>query len=137
MAGQEPDSKNQSLSRYTLLYPPSLNSNWRVYNGRILISKKYRAWQKQALKALMIQGLSDPLMGAVAVELAVIPPDNRKRDIDNVSKPILDILTRAAVWVDDSQVNKLTITRKPMRIGGAVEITIYGQKEGTSKKESD
>lgn len=35
----------------------------------------------------------------------------RKCDIDNRVKPLLDALTRAGVWSDDSQVDEIVVTR--------------------------
>lgn len=36
----------------------------------------------------------------------------RKCDIDNRVKPLLDALTRAGVWSDDSQVDEIVVTRE-------------------------
>jgi Holliday junction resolvase RusA-like endonuclease len=45
----------------------------------------------------------------VVVEVYV--PDRRKRDLDNLHKGILDSLTHAGVWGDDSQIDDLRIYR--------------------------
>lgn len=44
------------------------------------------------------------------VELHVVTPDARKRDLDNIAKGILDGCT-GALWRDDGQVHALKITR--------------------------
>ena len=43
-----------------------------------------------------------PLLGPLAVELLMAPPDKRARDADNVAKVVLDSLTHAGVLSDDS-----------------------------------
>jgi Holliday junction resolvase RusA-like endonuclease len=48
-----------------------------------------------------------PIDYPVSVSIYAAPPDRRKRDIDNLAKPILDALTHAGVWVDDSVVADL------------------------------
>jgi len=50
-------------------------------------------------------------------------PDRRKRDIDNTLKALLDALTHAGVWLDDSQVVDLRIRKSPT-LGGFVSVII-------------
>ena len=50
--------------------------------------------------------------------LSVYPPDKRKRDIDNILKALLDSLTNAKVYLDDSLIKQLDIT---WHIGGIVK----------------
>lgn len=56
--------------------------------------------------------------GPIAVEWIVCPPDRRARDSDNVMKTVKDALTKAGVWVDDS--NKV-IRREVFEWGLPVE----------------
>lgn len=51
-----------------------------------------------------------PLDASYRVTIAVYWPDERRRDIDNVSKAILDGLNGVA-WNDDSQVDVLLVRR--------------------------
>ena len=60
----------------------------------------------------------------VAVTLALYPPDKRRRDVDNYSKAVLDLLTKASVWDDDSQIDRLTIERGPVVRGGRVDVEV-------------
>lgn len=45
------------------------------------------------------------------VEVILYPPDARRRDLDNYMKCLLDALTHAGVWEDDSQIDQLCIFR--------------------------
>jgi crossover junction endodeoxyribonuclease RusA len=52
------------------------------------------------------------------------PPDRRRRDLDNLQKPLLDALQHAGVYEDDSQVDLLLSRRRERRDGGQVVVTI-------------
>ena len=91
-----------------LPYPPSLNSNWRQGKGGVHLSRAYREWRRAAGYTLIDQKpphVSPPYV----VEIAAARPDKRKRDLDNLIKPVLDLLTSNNVISDDSMVEHLTI----------------------------
>jgi crossover junction endodeoxyribonuclease RusA len=58
------------------------------------------------------------------VHIDYYPPTKRKTDIDNRIKAVLDSLTDAGLWVDDEQVNELSIKRMPVYKGGKVVVTV-------------
>ena len=63
--------------------------------------------------------------GPVRVTLVAYPPDKRKRDVcDNLLKCLLDSLTHAGVWEDDSQVDELAVIRGDVVRGGKIELTV-------------
>lgn len=104
------------MIKLLLPFPPSLNSYWRhVVIGRaarVLISAEGRAYRKrvwEAAKPVIQDG--QPLGGRLSVVLTAYPPDRRKRDLDNLAKAILDALTHAGAWGDDSQIDDLRIIR--------------------------
>jgi Holliday junction resolvase RusA-like endonuclease len=100
-----------------LPYPPSINHYWRRVGQRILISREGRRFRQRVvaiLAALRVQ----PLTGPLAVEVEVHPPDQRRRDIDNVQKALLDALQQGGAYLDDSQIVRLSIVkRKPVGTG--------------------
>lgn len=51
-----------------------------------------------------------PMGVEYVVELLVVFPDRRRRDVDNVTKGVLDALN-ATTWDDDSQVRRIVIER--------------------------
>ena len=90
----------------TLPYPPSLNRMYRAISGRSILSKPGREYYERAvwdIKAQLPRGWR-PITARVRVTVKATPPDRRRRDLDNLWKPILDALTKAGVWGDDSQV---------------------------------
>ena len=97
----------------SLDFPPSANTYYRNVNGRMLISKRGREYASlvqldvEAQLGHEFPALSDRL----SVTIHAHPPDRHKRDIDNLLKPTLDALTKAGVWLDDSQIDSLAIVR--------------------------
>lgn len=64
------------------------------------------------------------------VALWLTMPDNRRRDIDNAPKSLLDALTAARVWGDDEQVDELCIYRRGVAPPGfvIVRIEVMGER---------
>jgi crossover junction endodeoxyribonuclease RusA len=59
------------------------------------------------------------------VSIAAFTPDRRTRDLDNTAKGILDSLTHAGVYADDSQIDHLEFIRKSVQNkNGRVIVTI-------------
>lgn len=106
-----------------LPWPPSLNRYWRNVSGQTLISadgRKYRkaiCWQAQH-ENWHVWGEK-----RLKVTIEAFMPDKRRRDLDNLLKAVLDSLTHAGVWVDDSQIDDLRIHRAPL-IGGMLKVHI-------------
>lgn len=113
---------------FELPYPPSTNTYWRRVGNRTLLSRAARKFRKRVADLWLIQKTVFQRKGLgrtpVAVELIVHPPDRRKRDIDNLIKPVLDAIQAAGVIEDDSQVALISIRRSTIVPGGLTEITI-------------
>lgn len=117
------------MTAITLPYPPSLNTYWRSVRGRVLISAKGRSYRTQVAQTVMVARQSGdvsawPILQRLAVRIDAAPPDRRKRDLDNITKALLDALTHAGVWLDDSQIDDLRIVRQPHMSGGQVTVTV-------------
>ncbi len=110
----------------TLPPPPSINHYYRNLRGGTVISRAGRAFRQEV--AYMVLAALDrrrlPLRGRLKVRVRYCPADNRRRDIDNVLKPLLDALLKAGVYADDEQVDDLRILRGPCSPGGKVEVVI-------------
>jgi crossover junction endodeoxyribonuclease RusA len=62
--------------------------------------------------------------GRIALAMDAFPPDNRRRDIDNIQKATLDALQHAGVYEDDSCVNLLVARRREVVPGGRLDVRI-------------
>lgn len=106
---------------FALPYPPSVNTYWRhkVIGKRaaVYISEKGAAF-RSAVKGLA--SIAVPLAGHLHVSIRLTPPDARIRDIDNPIKALLDALTHAGLWQDDSQIKRLSVEMLPKGSGGAL-----------------
>lgn len=113
-----------------LPYPPSLNTYYRTYRGRILISEPARAYRRLIKPTLWghigQSGISRirPVEFDISMDILVYPPDKRKRDLDNTLKCLLDSLQHAGLYKDDSQIGKLVVERKEMVENGKVSVMI-------------
>ena len=112
-----------------LPYPPSLNTYWRHVGARVLISANGRAYRRAVAEAVMLARYRNeiprtPITATVAVRIEAQMPDQRARDLDNLPKAILDSLTKAGLWVDDSQIDELTVIRIGLARAGAVRVLV-------------
>lgn len=104
---------------YLLLpYPPSVNTYWGFQGSRRFLTKRAVAYKREVLEAFRAK--NHPGFGAAHVRVVILlsPPDKRRRDIDNGIKSLLDSLTQAKVFDDDSQVDWLWVERQPIKKGG-------------------
>lgn len=111
-----------------LPFPPSVNHYWRsVTMGKrkaVLISKPGREFAGAVAGSVSRLRLQT-LQGPVAVAVLLCPPDKRRRDLDNFGgKALLDALTKAKVWSDDSQVVRLSMEWGPRVKGGRAVVRI-------------
>lgn len=106
-----------------LPYPPSINHYWRRVGAKTLISREGRRFRERVV-AILAARRAPPLDGALAVDVEVYPPDNRRRDIDNVQKALLDALQHGGAYADDSQIVRLAISKCPPVVGGKTIVRI-------------
>lgn len=96
------------IDTYILPFPPSVNRMWRSVNGRAILSKEGREYRARVLSSMWGSDY-DPFICPIAVDITVIRPDARRRDLDNLLKGILDALQHARVFDDDSQIHDIRI----------------------------
>jgi crossover junction endodeoxyribonuclease RusA len=104
------------MIRLDLPYPPTINHYYGVRGKGRYIKPEGLEFRKIVAQAIEPKGM-EKIEGNVAIFIQIYPPDNRKRDIDNVLKALLDALTHAGAWVDDSQIHDLHIIKGKPRKG--------------------
>lgn len=111
---------------YVLPYPPSVNRYWRTVSirgaRRTLISAAGRSYRAEVVKTT--GGDEAMLVKPLKVVIEATMPDKRARDLDNIPKAILDSLTHAGIWQDDSQIDDLRIIRCGVAKPGKVVVRI-------------
>lgn len=91
-------------------WPPTVNSYYSVARGRKILSKAGRDFKRRC----MLQSFEPlHLTENISLFLYYVPPDKRRRDIDNLSKAVLDALTDNKIYEDDSQVKHLEMQMCP------------------------
>lgn len=113
---------------FILPWPPSVNSIWRAYKGRNILSQPARIWNDTASKELIIQR-PKRVFGPVTVTIELSPPTARSYDLDNRVKIILDLLVRNTVIQADnaSIVQELTAKTGSGFTGARVTITPHAE----------
>lgn len=97
----------------SLPYPPSANRMWRSPPGlkSPIKSREYIAWIKAATACIPLSA-RDEIKGKFIAEIRVDRPDRRIRDLDNLTKPLLDLLKptpqHKGVVEDDHLAHRIT-----------------------------
>jgi crossover junction endodeoxyribonuclease RusA len=88
------------LVELTLPLPPSANAIWRSNRGHVHKSAAYKAWLTEAGWEVRSQH-PDKIEGAYRLSIEATRPDKRRRDIDNLIKPVSDLLCFVGINEDD------------------------------------
>ena len=103
--------------------PISVNSLYRSVRGRNILSKQAREFKSEAQKQIKLLYTGNVLENRLRVKLIFYFPDNRRRDVDNYTKAILDSLT-GIVFRDDSQIYELILRKQTGTCQQKIEIFI-------------
>lgn len=107
-----------------LPFPPSMNTYWRNFRGRTVLSKAGREYKVAVAEYVSENNV--PKYGEKKLKITMIlqPKDKRKIDIDNRIKCVLDSLQEAGVFDDDFHVDELHVMRGEQIKGGRLLLTI-------------
>lgn len=127
----------------TLPLPPTINSYWRAATKKprqfgsrmrsaqkplspitVYISDKGQQFRTDVIAAVLQARANKQLAGRLQVEMVVHPADKRVLDIDNRIKAALDAMTHAGVYIDDSQIDRLVVSRGEIIKGGQCLVVI-------------
>ena len=108
---------------FTMPWPPSVNHWHQPCRGRIIKGLAARNYERLAVDHLESIGISgEKIESQLSVTMVLMPPTNARYDIDNRTKGIFDSLSASGFWVDDSQVQRLTIEKGEKVKNGMVSI---------------
>jgi crossover junction endodeoxyribonuclease RusA len=91
----------------------------------VLLSEKARKYKVSAEGEMLAQSVPRG-RERVRYELSIdaYPPDRRRRDLDNILKPLLDVLEEYGALPDDEQIDILTVRRRGHKKPGYVTIRL-------------
>jgi crossover junction endodeoxyribonuclease RusA len=105
-----------------LPWPPSVNTCYRVYQNRILLSREGRRYKELVHQHLAARGCQ-PLECKLSVYIDAYPPDKRRRDLGNLDKALMDAC-QGYLFKDDSQIDLLHIERQHVEPHGKVVVRV-------------
>src|SRR3990167_5047698 len=94
----------------TLPWPPTINNYYATVNKRRIVSEQGRRFRKQVADIVLVERKNKHVEYLIDLYVDLYPPDKRRRDIDNTLKPLLDAMTHAGVYLDDSQIRRMEVT---------------------------
>lgn len=109
-----------SYIRLVLPMPPTVNQALKIDRRK---SKHRKAFEARVLEVVAANG-NPHIDGRLSVQVEFTPPDNRRRDLDNLLGELLDGLTKAGVWSDDSTIDELRIIRMPVILPGESSVVV-------------
>lgn len=107
-----------------LPWPPSVNDYWRPWRGRMVVTGRGKKYKEEVFRYVFRHELDVQLADRLIVHITLCAPTKRECDLDNFNKCLLDALTEANVWNDDSQIDDLRIERGSVIKGGLVLVSI-------------
>ena len=109
---------------FELPLPPSMNTYWRNFRGRTVLSaggREYKVTIQDYVAEHNLPKFGNQRLGAT---ITIFPRDKRSIDLDNRLKALFDSLQDAGVFDDDSQFDRIFIARGMIKKGGGCTITI-------------
>jgi len=116
--------------KYTLTLPisPSINNYFGTHckftYPSIYIKTKGKEYRKTINTYITKNNLKLRANIPLSLKITIHPARNNKWDLDNRLKSLLDALTHAEVWEDDSLIHKMTIEKAPKVKDGQIIIEI-------------
>lgn len=137
-ANREQKHMNMPVFKLKIDYPPMTGNKTyrRLRSGHVYMQPQAAKYKKETVNRVkecfgewcaQINDSVDRWIGEETefeVQMTVVPPDRRRRDIDNIIKIILDALEGGGVFKNDSHVGTLIVRRRPPEKPGSVYIEV-------------
>jgi len=108
---------------------PKSNRYIRRKGGRVFKPPRVRNWETRALWEVKQQYSGRPIGGKVSVDITLILPNHRRRDIDNMLKSLWDILEKGGVIENDSLIYEVRTVKRVVKGEQGVVIRIKEFRE--------
>ena len=112
------------IATLQLPLPPSMNTYWRNFRGRTILSKGGRDYKLAVQEYVIVNNIPSFGQNRLQAIITIFPRDKRSIDLDNRLKALFDSLQDAGVFDDDSQFDKIEIARGVIKLGGGCTIVI-------------
>ena len=112
------------LATLQLPLPPSMNTYWRNFRGRTILSQGGRDYKLAVQEYVTVNKIPNFGSARLQAMITIFPRDRRKQDLDNRLKSLLDSLENAGVYESDSQFDKIEIARGSIKTGGGCTIVV-------------
>jgi len=113
------------MIEFRLPWPPTLGKYYRCIHGKMIRSKAGRIYRDKVIELIDRYDMAYGIETEVGMLIKLAPPMNGIFDADNYNKAILDSLTHAGFWKDDSQVGDLRVVKLPKYAMGEVYIEVW------------
>ncbi len=90
--------------RLSSLPVPKSNRYIRRRGGKVFKPPRVKNWEVRALWEIKQQYNGEAMEGRLSMEIILILPNHRKRDIDNMLKSLWDALEKGGVFKNDNQI---------------------------------
>jgi crossover junction endodeoxyribonuclease RusA len=107
----------------TLPFPPSANTYYRNFKGRMVLSEAGRKFRNE-VAGLFLIARAKRQEGRLALFVELHPPTLRKYDADNRLKALQDALQHAGAFDDDEQIDAVAVFKDEVVKGGMCKVLI-------------
>lgn len=112
------------IATLQLPLPPSMNTYWRNFRGRTILSQGGRDYKLAVQEYVTVNKVPTFGSNRLMAIITIFPRDKRNIDLDNRLKGLFDALQDAGVFEDDGQFDKIEIARGSIKLGGGCTIVI-------------
>lgn len=110
---------------------PKSNRYIRRKNGKVFKPPRVVNWEARALWELKHQYRGEPIDYEISVDIVLVLPNRRKRDIDNMLKSLWDVMEKAGVIKNDNLIYEVRTVKKieKGKEGVFIRIRKFDEKE--------